>query len=143
MRKRKRLSLGAAVGLAAATALGPSPGSTQTTSLNEALASAHRTNPDLDAQRAELRATDELVPQALAGYRPRVFLDGGIEGARGQVGRTRNSGTPLDGDQTANRTTAQIGLSVRQNLYAGGATAAEVERAENLVRAGRAQLIAT
>src|SRR6266404_2303537 len=40
--------------------------------LESALAQAYRNNPTLNAQRAALRATDEGVPQALAGYRPRV-----------------------------------------------------------------------
>src|SRR5690242_8262842 len=39
-------------------------------SLNEALASAYRYNPSLDAQRAFLRATDENVARAMSGYRP-------------------------------------------------------------------------
>ena len=40
--------------------------------LESALAQAYRNNPTLNAQRAALRATDEGVPQALAGYRPRI-----------------------------------------------------------------------
>ena len=41
-------------------------------SLEQALVSAYLTNPQLEAQRAALRATDELVPQALSGWRPTV-----------------------------------------------------------------------
>ena len=40
--------------------------------MESALAQAYRNNPTLNAQRALLRATDEGVPQALAGYRPRA-----------------------------------------------------------------------
>ena len=47
-------------------------------SLTEALAEAYRTNPQLLAQRALLRATDEMVPQALAGWRPTVAFSGQI-----------------------------------------------------------------
>src|SRR5437870_3835352 len=49
--------------------------------LESALAQAYRNNPTLNAQRALLRATDEGVPQALAGYRPRITgsLDSGYE----------------------------------------------------------------
>jgi outer membrane protein len=43
-------------------------------SLTEALAEAYRTNPQLLAQRALLRATDEMVPQALANWRRRSPL---------------------------------------------------------------------
>jgi outer membrane protein len=45
-------------------------------SLTEAWAEAYRTNPQLLAQRALLRATDEMVPQALANWRPTVAFTG-------------------------------------------------------------------
>ena len=45
------------------------PGST---TLEAALALAYFNNPTLNAQRAATRATDENVPTALSGYRPRV-----------------------------------------------------------------------
>src|ERR1700733_15258529 len=37
-----------------------------------ALVQAYQNNPALNSQRASLRATDENVPQALSGYRPKV-----------------------------------------------------------------------
>ena len=40
--------------------------------LEEALANAYLTNPGLQAARAELRATDETVNQALSEWRPNV-----------------------------------------------------------------------
>src|SRR5437870_1188109 len=40
--------------------------------LEAALAQAYNNNPQLNAQRALVRATDENVPTALAGYRPTV-----------------------------------------------------------------------
>ena len=48
--------------------------------LRQALASAYQNNPKLDAERARLRATDEEVPRALSGYRPRITgqADGGM-----------------------------------------------------------------
>ena len=42
--------------------------------LESALALAYQNNPSLNAQRAGVRATDENVPQALAGYRPKVSI---------------------------------------------------------------------
>ena len=39
-----------------------------------ALARAYQDNPQLNAQRAQLRATDKNVPQALSGYRPKVGI---------------------------------------------------------------------
>src|ERR1700723_175014 len=39
-----------------------------------ALVQAYQNNPSLNAQRATLRATDENVPQALSGYRPKLSV---------------------------------------------------------------------
>ncbi len=44
--------------------------------LAEALAGAYATNPTLSAARAELRAVNEGVPQALAHWRPSLTLTG-------------------------------------------------------------------
>src|SRR6202048_1636096 len=41
--------------------------------LPEAMAKAYQSNPQLNAERARQRATDENVPQALAGYRPQIM----------------------------------------------------------------------
>jgi len=46
--------------------------------LTEGLAEVHRTNPQLLSQRALPRATDEMVPQALANWRPTVGFTGHI-----------------------------------------------------------------
>ena len=40
--------------------------------IEAALVRAYQNNPQLNAQRASVRSTDETVPQALSGYRPRV-----------------------------------------------------------------------
>jgi outer membrane protein len=42
--------------------------------IEAALVRAYQNNPQLNAQRASVRSTDENVPQALSGYRPRVSL---------------------------------------------------------------------
>jgi outer membrane protein len=42
--------------------------------LEWALVQAYQNNPSLNAQRAALRATDENVPQALSGYRPKLSI---------------------------------------------------------------------
>ena len=49
--------------------------------LESALARAYGNNPDLNAQRANVRATDETVAQAKSGYRPQI-------NATADVGRT-------------------------------------------------------
>src|ERR1700721_1003748 len=62
---------------AAATVLllalaGPVPALADT--IEAALVRAYQNNPQLNAQRAAVRATDENVPQALSGYRPKVAV---------------------------------------------------------------------
>ena len=65
---------GAAVLLTACT--GPTASLADT--IEAALVRAYQNNPQLNAQRAAVRATDENVPQALSGYRPRVALTGSV-----------------------------------------------------------------
>lgn len=121
----------------AVIALLASPSDAPAETLEEALVDVYVGNPELSAGRARLRATDELVPQALAGWRPTITADTGVEGVTGQS-RSSVTGQQIDID----RTTRRIGAQIRQNLYAGGATTAATSRAENLVRAERANLLA-
>ena len=110
-----------------------SVGAARADSLSEALISAYLNNPRLEAGRAELRAADELVPQALAAGRPRLFLDGTLDALT----------TDTDISERDDRLTRGVNLSVRQPLYAGGGIQAGIRQAENAVRAERAFLVAT
>jgi TolC family type I secretion outer membrane protein len=123
--------LAAALGLGAAIAAAPASAQ----SLEEALAKAYQTNPTLAAQRARLRAVDESVPQALSSYRPTARLTGSI---------TRNAGTARAGGQDigSQSTPKQVGVTVTQSLYDPSA-APGVARADSLVQAQRATLLAT
>ncbi|MEQ1890590.1 MAG: hypothetical protein ABL951_15655, partial [Alphaproteobacteria bacterium] len=47
-------------------------------SLEEALAAAYRSNPQLQAERARQRATDEGVARALGGFRPSIVVNGEV-----------------------------------------------------------------
>ena len=105
------------------------PAAAQT--LQEALVAAYLTNSELEAQRAALRATDELVPQALSAWRPSVTLEGDA------FANNRES----EGE-TSNFNTRRGAIGLDQQLYSGGETVASTERAERLVRAERARLIA-
>jgi outer membrane protein len=103
-------------------------------SLEQTLVESYLNNPELAAGRARLRATDELVPQALAGWRPRLFLDGGYERLRGRAS------LQTGGNADTDRDTWSTALTLSQNVYSGGSTTASTSRAENLVRAERASL---
>lgn len=99
--------------------------------LNEALAAAYSNNPTLLAQRAQLRQTNEGVPQALSGWRPTVE-------AFGEVGvRRRDINTTGKLDQTPR----EIGARFVQPLFRGGRTVAATRAAENAVLAARARLL--
>ena len=101
--------------------------------LRDALVTTYLTSPTLEAGRSELRQVDELVPQALSGYRPSLFLNGDLTGEKRTV-RVGNNVTRQD------RSGKSVNLTLRQNLYSGGGTQAQVSQAENQVRAQRARL---
>jgi TolC family type I secretion outer membrane protein len=125
-----------------------SPATAET--LAEALALAYASNPQLQSERARLRATDELVPQALSNWRPTVQVTGS-----GGISRTDTSTSRADaassaaalsagtGSGTQTIRTHDVQLQLNQPLYRGGRTVAQTAQAENLVRAERATLLAT
>lgn len=96
---------------------------------------AYRNNPSLEAQRASLRATDELVSQALANWRPSVD-------ASASVGKTYQYAPELAPfeDPTFNGNARSYGVQLKQPLFRGFRTKAETEAAEKQVLAGRAKL---
>src|SRR3546814_12254822 len=81
---------------------------------------AYRNNPNIEAQRAFLRATDEGVAQALSGWRPRVQ----IAATGGRDLRERDF-SPDFAVQEANGkgdTRYSAGFTVHQTLYTGDST---------------------
>jgi len=119
------------------------PGSAWAQTLTQALAEAYNTNPQLLAQRALLRETDEQVPQALANWRPTVNFTGQVGGARSAI-TTRSTGAPRGGGLSAYDTFYQnsLNLQVSQPVYTGGRTVAQTRQAINLVESARAQTLA-
>jgi outer membrane protein len=121
------------VGLAAATlSFAVTPAWAE--SLPEALAKAYQTNPQLNAERARQRGTDENVPLALAGYRPQIVasLSGGLQAVRNLL--------PDNTVQSATLKPWQIGVTVTQTLFNGFKTANSVRVAELQVQSGREAL---
>jgi outer membrane protein len=107
--------------------------------LQEALVAAYSTNPTLLAARAALRAVDEGVPQALAGWRPTVSVTGQF-GAQNGAFATGSSGGHFTQDTKPQYTAA---ATITQPLYRGGRTEATTHAAENRVLSQRGRLIAT
>lgn len=131
---QSRFMAGAAV---AVFLLGAPLTSAQAETLAGALARAYQTNPELNAARAGLRATDEGVSQALAGYRP--LISGQATGT-GTTSRSRIDGTA---NSSANVFNTSLSLSITQPLFRGFRTVNGVARAEAGVQAGRAGLMNT
>jgi outer membrane protein len=102
--------------------------------LPEALARAYQTNPQLNAERARQRATDESVPLALAGYRPQIIasLSAGLQAVRNLL--------PDNTFQSASLKPWTIGVTVTQTLFNGFKTANSVRVAELQVQSGREAL---
>lgn len=110
-------------------------GSAAAQTLEEALVLAYQNNPALQAERAGLRAVDEEVPEALAGWRPTVE-------ATGDIGALY---TDSDSENRFSSGSDSLvpygyGVSVVAPLYQGGRIPAQIESAESRVSAGRAQL---
>ncbi len=126
---------GAAAIVALAWSLAPGPA--QAESLDDALAATYVNNPTLQSARAELRQTDEQVPQALSNWRPTLDV-------QSQIGASWEDDI-IDGapDQDGSRVPKSVALGVTQPIYRGGRTVAQRDQAENLVLAGRAQLLST
>jgi len=110
------------------------PAAASAEALPEALVKAYQTNPQLNAERARQRATDENVPQALAGYRPQIVasLSAGLQAVRNLL--------PDNTIQTSSLKPWTIGVTVSQTLFNGFRTANSVRVAELQVQSGREAL---
>jgi outer membrane protein len=126
-------SVGAAA--VAAALLSARPASAET--LESALAQAYRNSPTLNAQRAALRAIDESVPQALAGYRPRVT--GSIDSGYQHYEATTLSGGVLTRTNT-NLSPRGGNVGLVQTVFNGFRTGNLTRQAEASVLAGRETL---
>src|SRR5262249_56531139 len=93
-----------------------------------ALIQAYQNNPQLNSQRAATRATDENVPTALSGYRPRVagtasstenYLET-LAKTNGAIGQPLPTGVPAAYSRTAGATVVNsAGVTVTQTLLNG------------------------
>src|SRR3954463_15427527 len=135
-----KLFTGAAVSVLLLALVAPTPALADT--IEAALVRAYQTNPQLNAQRATVRSTDENVPQALSGYRPKVAVtaSAGVQytdtlttagGSASTLVRTITHGT------NAPRT---LGVTATQTLFNGQQTANRTRAAESQVSASREAL---
>ena len=113
--------------------------------LTQALSEAYDNNATLQAQRAALRATDEQVPTALAGWRPTVTVGATAGRLTGTEVLPLSQTNPGLGSSkiTQNRDQMVGQVQVTQPIYSGGKVIDGTRQAKNSVYAARAQLLAT
>lgn len=123
--------------LAAGTLLG-SAVAVDAETLSGALARAYRNNQSLNIARAQLRATDESVPQAKSGLRP--FVSG--TGSASVVRSRATNGDNLPNDRGRSDTIG-AGVTINQTLFDGFQTPNNVRSAEAQVKAAQQNLANT
>lgn len=111
------------------------PGPAFAETLGEALSSAYQYNPRLDAERARLRATDENVSQAMAGFRPRVDFS-----ADANMVDTKTSPSPQQSGSEGTVHPYGYRFDAQQQIFSGGQTFYQVSESEAGVRAGQETL---
>lgn len=128
---------GAAAAVLLLALTGPTPVLADT--IEAALVRAYQNNPQLNAQRSSVRSTDENVPQALSGYRPRVAVTASAGYQYTDV-LTTAGGTPTQlvrTDVHGANAPRSVGATVTQTLYNGQITANRTRAAESQVSGAR------
>jgi outer membrane protein len=112
-------------------------GSAAAETMSGALARAYQNNPDINQQRALLRARDESVPAAKAGWLPKAAIQ--AQGGKQYMEVTGYPGFGA-GKQKYSSLPGQIGATLSQTLFDGNKTANAVTQAESQAYAQREAL---
>src|ERR1700733_2463782 len=130
MRSSLRLYSSAAFVLTGLIAVQPAVAQT----IQDTLSTAYGQNTQLGGARAQQRATDEQVPQALSNWRPTVTVTGAITRTHSDysppvtIPNAQGKQVPEPGTFGYN-TEKTVGVQVVQNLYRGGRTEAQNSQA--------------
>jgi len=126
--------------------LAPFPAAADT--IFDAMAMAYENNPDLNAARAGLRATDEGVTIAKAGWRPQISAF--VQQTRTRFDTVGRNSIPLESPSIENPagvstdkisvTSHQRGITITQQVFDGFQTLNNVRAAESTVFSERASL---
>jgi outer membrane protein len=123
-----------------------SPRDANAETIEAALARAYESNPQLNAQRAIVRQSDEGVSQALSGYRPTLTANAG---AGDQYTTEKEVIPPIPGTALTQGAAVKFnghtqpysyGATASQTLFNGNQTANKVRAAESQVSAARETL---
>jgi len=131
---------GAAAAVLLLAYMGPMPALADT--IEAALVRAYQNNPQLNSQRAQVRFTDENVPQALSGYRPKVSITGSA-GYQYTDTNSTQGGSPTAIVRTeihGANPPRSVGATVTQTLFNGQQTANKTRAAESQVSGAREAL---
>jgi outer membrane protein len=123
---------GVAVTVLLMTMAGQAPALADT--IEAALVRAYQSNPQLNAQRTQVRSTDENVSQALAGYRPQAAI---TASAGYQYTDTYGIAPSAGGEIHGTNAPRSVGATVTQTLYNGNQTANKTRAAEGQVSGAR------
>lgn len=126
-----------AVAAAFSSALWLMPHAVSAETISSAMAKAYQNNPELNAVRAGLRATDEGVPIAKSGYRPQISAN--VQGTATRLGQESvfRRGTPLLQEDFA---TGSASITITQQIFDGFQTLNNVRAAEANVFSSRETL---
>ena len=131
---------GAAASALLLVCMGPTPVLADT--IEAALVRAYQNNPQLNAQRAQVRVTDENVPQALSGYRPKVAVTASAgypilrQPYPDRRPQCRQAVPPINGSNAPR----SVGATITQTLFNGQQTANRTRSAESQVSGAREAL---
>jgi outer membrane protein len=128
-------AIGASMAIAVVMAVACSTAGAET--LESALAKAYQNNPQLNAQRAIVRQTDETVPQALSGYRPQISV---TASAGPQYTDTKVTSAGQSVHLEGPTVPRAVGITGQQTLFNGFQTANRTRAAESQVSAARETL---
>ncbi|MGI9481374.1 MAG: TolC family outer membrane protein [Hyphomicrobiales bacterium] len=112
--------------------------------LRSAMSKAYLNNPELRAERARQRATDEQVPQAVAGWRPTIIANGdyGMDWAGDRVRVTDpETGAGVTAKKTTTINNGGFLITLSQPMFDGFETVNRTREAEASVDAGRQVLL--
>ena len=125
------------LGAAALATIGAAVARAET--IGGALIKAYLTNPDINTQRAAVRAADEGVPMANAGYLPTVNATGNIAVERAQTSLFGPNGT-ASGSTMVDLKPRGYGVTANETVFNGNRTLNSIRQAESKVFGAREQL---
>lgn len=116
--------------------------------LTDALIQAYQNNNELQSKRRSVLASHAKVTQAKAGFLPKIDAQSYLSGQSQNTLRNTYQSPDVPNYTTEGSVREQLGiytsdanLSISQNLFAGGATAADVKSADQTVRSNWADLL--